>query len=44
MTEAVSEYERHRNQAIFLKQGNLNSLIDFPDWADRIDFTLGLGS
>jgi endonuclease I len=37
------EYEKHRNQAIFQKQGNRNPLIDFPDWADRIDFRHGLG-
>ena len=36
-------YERHRNQAIFAAQGNRNPLIDFPDWADKIDFKLGLG-
>jgi endonuclease I/V8-like Glu-specific endopeptidase len=41
--DAVGEYERHRNQAIFEKQGNRNPLIDFPNWADRIDFRLGLG-
>ncbi len=39
----VDEYERHRNQAIFELQGNRNPLIDFPDWADKIDFQLGLG-
>jgi endonuclease I len=39
----VSEYEQHRNAAIFEKQGNRNPLIDFPDWADEIDFVLGLG-
>jgi endonuclease G, mitochondrial len=36
------DYERHRNQAIFEKQGNRNPLIDFPDWASRIDFRIGL--
>jgi endonuclease G, mitochondrial len=36
-------YERHRNQAIFAAQGNRNPLIDFPDWAEKIDFKLGLG-
>ena len=39
----VSEYEWHRNAAIFEKQGNRNPLIDFPDWADKIAFQLGLG-
>lgn len=38
----VSEYERHRNQAIFEKQGNRNPLIDHPDWAGKIRFALGL--
>jgi endonuclease I len=42
--EPVSDYERHRNAAIFAKQGNRNPLIDFPAWADRIDFTPGLGT
>jgi endonuclease I len=35
------EYERHRNWAIAEKQGNRNPLIDFPDWAGRIDFRFG---
>ncbi|HEX8456080.1 MAG TPA: endonuclease [Pyrinomonadaceae bacterium] len=39
----VTRYERHRNAAIHEKQGNRNPLIDHPDWADEIDFTLGLG-
>jgi endonuclease I len=39
----VDEYERHRNAEIFKKQGNRNPLIDFPEWAERIDFTQGLG-
>ena len=39
----VTEHERHRNAAIFEKQGNRNPLIDFPEWADAIDFGLGLG-
>ncbi|MDQ5853525.1 MAG: endonuclease, partial [Chloroflexota bacterium] len=38
-----TEYEKHRNAAIFEKQGNRNPLIDFPDWAENIDFTRGLG-
>ncbi|WP_057157259.1 endonuclease [Massilia sp. Root351] len=38
-----TEYERHRNLAIQERQGNRNPLIDFPEWAQRIDFTLGLG-
>lgn len=40
---AVSRYEKHRNAAIQEKQGNRNPLIDFPDWAERIDFAQGLG-
>lgn len=36
-------YELHRNMAIFAIQGNRNPLIDFPKWADRIDFRLGFG-
>lgn len=39
----VTEYERHRNAAIFEKQDNRNPLVDFPEWADRVDFRLGLG-
>ncbi|PHJ59030.1 hypothetical protein VF14_13635 [Nostoc linckia z18] len=40
--EPPNEYEKHRNMAIFEKQGNRNPLIDFPDWADRIEWRLGL--
>ena len=39
----VSLYEMHRNQAIADIQGNRNPLIDFPEWAQDIDFTRGLG-
>lgn len=38
-----TEYEKHRNVAIFEKQGNRNPLIDFPEWANKIAFRLGLG-
>ena len=38
----VTEYERHRNQAIFAAQGNRNPLVDHPDWVEAIDWTLGL--
>lgn len=41
--EPATEYEKHRNAAIFEKQGNRNPLIDFPEWASKIDFSLGLG-
>jgi endonuclease G, mitochondrial len=40
---AITEHERHRNMAIFKKQGNRNPFIDFPEWARKIDFSLGLG-
>jgi endonuclease I/V8-like Glu-specific endopeptidase len=39
----VTLHEKHRNRAIFLKQGNRNPLIDFPELVDRIDFNRGLG-
>ncbi len=39
----VSEYERHRNMAIFANQHNRNPFIDFPQWVAHIDFTKGLG-
>lgn len=39
----VDDYERHRNQAIFERQGNRNPLIDHPKWAAKIDFRRGLG-
>ncbi|WUR15642.1 endonuclease [[Empedobacter] haloabium] len=42
--DPVTDYERHRNAAIFEKQGNRNPLIDFPDWAARIDFVRGLAA
>ena len=35
---APNRYERHRNQAIFKRQGNRSPLIDFPEWADAFDF------
>lgn len=35
-------YERHRNQAIQDLQGNRNPFIDHPEWADKVDFTLGV--
>lgn len=36
------DYEKHRNMAIFERQGNRNPLIDKPEWADRIAFSLGV--
>jgi len=41
--DPVGEYERHRNMAIFEMQGNRNPLIDHPGWAERVDFSAGLG-
>lgn len=38
-----SLYERHRNQAIFERQGNGNPFIDHPEWATEVDFRDGLG-
>ncbi|MDY7230187.1 endonuclease [Hyalangium rubrum] len=36
-------YERHRNEAIFERQGNRNPFIDHPEWAELVDFSEGLG-
>lgn len=33
-------YEKHRNQAIYLIQGNRNPFIDYPKWAERVFFPL----
>ncbi len=41
--EPVTVYEQHRNAAIRASQGNRNPLIDFPEWAEHIDFTAGFG-
>lgn len=38
-----TEYEFHRNQMIEKLQGNRNPLVDFPELADKIDFTRGVG-
>ena len=38
-----SAYEKHRNQAIFQRQGNRNPLIDFPEMVEGIDFQAGFG-
>ncbi len=37
-----SLYEKHRNMAIEEIQGNRNPLIDYPEWADQIDFCKAL--
>ena len=38
----VTLHEKHRNQAIFEIQGNRNPLIDFPEYANKVNFTLGI--
>lgn len=35
---APDEWERHRNAAIYILQGNRNPLIDFPEWSSRLKF------
>ena len=40
--EPVGEYERHRNAAIFERQGNRNPVIDHAEWAAEIAFAEGL--
>lgn len=42
-SDPVTKYEKHRNMAIFAKQGNRNPLIDHPEWAAAIAFSPGLG-
>lgn len=37
------DWEKHRNAAIFERQGNRNPLIDHPEWAAQVDFMEGLG-
>ncbi|HET7460367.1 MAG TPA: endonuclease [Longimicrobium sp.] len=41
--DPVTRFELHRNAAVHAAQGNRNPLIDFPEWADQIDFRPGLG-
>lgn len=38
----TSEFEKHRNQAIFELQGNRNPFIDFPEIASKVDFNLNV--
>lgn len=40
----VDDYERHRNETIFHRQGNRNPLIDHLEWAKKIKFDRGLGN
>ncbi len=42
--EPAGDWELHRNAAIAAVQGNRNPLIDHPEWAAKIDFTLGFGT
>lgn len=35
-------YEKHRNAAIAVEQGNRNPFIDHPDWARLVDFSPAL--
>ncbi len=37
----IDRYEYHRNATIASAQGNRNPLIDFPEWADKVEFTRG---
>ena len=39
----VSDYERHRNDTIEDVQGNRNPFIDFPQLAEKVDFSKGFG-
>jgi endonuclease I len=39
-----TDWETHRNAAIFAVQGNRNPLIDHPEWAAKIDFKQGIGA
>lgn len=39
----VTDYERHRNDAIEDVQGNRNPFIDFPELAKKVDFSQGFG-
>lgn len=39
----VDVYEQHRNMAVYAMQGNRNPFIDFPEWAQLIEFSKGLG-
>lgn len=43
IAEVPTDYERHRNQAIFEVQGNRNPFIDHPDWVTKVELEGGLG-
>lgn len=40
----VTDYERHRNAVIQREQGNRNPFIDFPELAEKVDFSKGFAS
>ncbi len=40
----VSDYELHRNETIQDVQGNRNPFIDFPELAEKVDFSAGFAS
>ncbi len=40
--DEVTEYERHRNRAIYLTQGNRNPFIDFPDLHKKLTLDKGV--
>lgn len=42
-SDPVGKWERHRNQAIHELQGNRNPFIDFPELAQSLDVSQGLG-
>jgi endonuclease G, mitochondrial len=39
----VTDFERHRNDTIEDVQGNRNPFIDFPELAEKVDFSQGFG-
>jgi endonuclease I len=36
--QAVTLFEKHRNQSIYKVQGNRNPFIDNPDWGNEVNF------
>jgi len=39
----VTDFERHRNDTIEEIQGNRNPFIDYPELAEKVDFSQGFG-